>query len=305
MLVIKTLCYPLVVGLNGIGNGVLRLMGIRREFGTSHYHTAEELELVVQESGEGGLLPEQTYEVIHSLFGFAERTAGEAMVPRVRVMGIPLGASCATLVGALREARHTRYPVYERDLDHIVGMVHIKDVLRLIRADRALVSADVRAVPRIPATMPLDEALAVMRRERGHLVVVMDEHGGTEGILTIDDVFEEVIGDVEESEPGGAAPDAYHDADNRLHVAGTLRLDEVGEEFDMTLEHEEVDTVSGLVLTLLGRPPIVGDSITYEGVTFEVTAVAGHGVAECIVTPPARAMDTGPTPEAPEATGGE
>jgi CBS domain containing-hemolysin-like protein len=283
MLLIKTVFYPLVLALNGIGNGILRLFGIRREFGTSQYHTAEELEFVVRESGESGQLPEETCEVIRSLFEFGERTVGEAMVPRVRVTGIPFQTSREALCAILRESKHTRYPVYAQDLDHILGMLHIKDVLRLLRERRPLTATDLRPVPYVPATMPLDEALGVMRQQRAHLVVVMDEHGGTEGVLTVDDVFEEVIGGVEET-GSDEPPEVYQDALRRLHVAGTVRLDEVGEALDRVLEHEEVDTVSGLVLARLGRPPLVGDFVVFDGLRFEVAGVEGHGVAECIVT---------------------
>jgi len=239
---------------------------------------------VVRESQEGGLLPRETCAVIRSMFEFGERTAGETMVPRVRVTGIPLGAMPDLLADTLRRARHTRYPVTEGDLDHILGMVHIKDVLRLLREGRPVTRADARPVPFVPAPAPLDDVLTVMHRQRAHLVVVMDEHGGTAGVLTSDDIFEEVVGEIDEAREGDALPEVYEDAASRLHVAGTVRLDEVGDRLGRVLEHEEVDTVSGLVLALLGRPSVVGDAVTYEGVQFEVVAVTGHGVEECLVT---------------------
>jgi CBS domain containing-hemolysin-like protein len=113
------------------------------------------------------------------------------------------------------------------------------------------------------------------------MVVVMDEHGGTSGLVAIEDLFEEVIGTVGEEQP--VIPPIHHDENGILHVVGTVRLDEVGEEFDIELEHEDVDTVSGLVLTLLERPPKVGDTVTYNGLIYEVIAIEGHGVAECTV----------------------
>ncbi len=121
-----------------------------------------------------------------------------------------------------------------------------------------------------------------MRRERTQMVVVIDEHGGTAGIVTLEDLFEEVVGDIDEGP--GSAPQIYRDREGRLRVPGTMRLDEVGQEFDLDLEHEEVDSVSGLVLTLLGRPPVVGDTVRYDRLSFEVTAVKGHGVDEAAVS---------------------
>ena len=112
-------------------------------------------------------------------------------------------------------------------------------------------------------------------------MVVIDEHGGTAGIVTLEDLFEEVVGDIDAGP--GSAPQPYRDSDGRLRVPGTMRLDELGQYFDLDLEHEEVDSVSGIILTLLGRPPEVGDSVRYDRLLLEVTAVKGHGVEEAAV----------------------
>jgi CBS domain containing-hemolysin-like protein len=282
MLAVKALTYPLVVALNGLGNGLLRLVGIRREVGASHYYTPEELQYIVRESQEGGLLRAESGQMLRDLFAFGELTAGEAMVPRVHVTGLPLGAPPEELRARLLESRHTRYPVYEGDLDHIVGVVHIKDLLRLLQAARPLTPGDVRPTAFLPETVALDRVLAAMHEARTQLVVVMDEHGGTAGILTIEDLCAEAVGEVEE-EPD-EPPEIVRDGEGRALVYGTVRLDEVGEVFGIELEHEEVDTVSGLVLALLGRPPRVGDAVVYEGLHFEVVEVEGHGVERCIVS---------------------
>jgi CBS domain containing-hemolysin-like protein len=120
-----------------------------------------------------------------------------------------------------------------------------------------------------------------MRRERTQMVIVLDEHGGTAGVVTLQDLFEEVVGEIEEGPV--TAPQVYRDARERLHVPGTMRLDDLGQRFDLDLEHEDVDSVSGLVLTLLGRPAVVGDTVRYERLELEVTKVKGHGVDECAV----------------------
>jgi CBS domain containing-hemolysin-like protein len=282
MLAVKAVTYPLVVGLNGLGNGVLRLVGIRREVSASHYYTPEELQYIVRESQEGGLLRAESGQMLRDLFAFGELTAGEAMVPRVHVTGLPLGAPPPELRARLLGSRHTRYPVYEGDLDHIVGVVHIKDLLRLLQAGRPLAREDVRATAFLPETVELDRVLEAMHEARTQLVVVMDEHGGTAGILTIEDLGAEAVGEVEEGpdEP----PEIVRDGEGRVLAAGTVRLDEIGEVFGHELEHEEVDTVSGLVLALLGRPPLVGDGVAYEGLHFEVVEVEGHGVERCVVS---------------------
>jgi CBS domain containing-hemolysin-like protein len=160
-------------------------------------------------------------------------------------------------------------------------MVHIKDLLRVLLRDEPIRRTHARPLPLVPETAALDSVLATMRRERTQMVIVLDEHGGTSGVVTLQDLFEEVVGEIEEG-PGGARQ-VHRDAMGRLRVPGTMRLDELGKHFDLDLEHEDVDSVSGLVLTLLGRTPSVGDSVRYERLQLEVTAVKGHGVDECAV----------------------
>jgi len=283
MLFVKMLLYPLVIGLNGLGNGILRLMGIKREFSTGNYHTSQELQYIVQESQAGGLLRAEQGQVLRDLFAFGERTAREVMVPRVHVDGVRLGSTPQDLRAILRATRRTRYPVYTDDLDHISGMIHIKDVLRLLRDGKSLEPVDVRPMAFVPETTELDGVLAAMRRAHTQMVVVMDEHGGTSGIISVEDLCVEVVGEFEEGSE--EMPEVRRDADGHLSMSGMARLDDVGEALNLVLEHPEVDTVSGLVLALLERPPVVGDAVTYQNLHFEVTAVEGHGVRECHVTP--------------------
>ena len=273
-----------VMALNAFGNALLRLVGINRFAATGeHYRTPEELQFIVRESQAGGMLRQESAEVVQELLAFGDLTAGEVMIPRVRVVGIPEGALAEQMLRILRRTPHTRYPVYRGSLDHIVGVVHIKDILRRIPNRRALRREEVREVPFIPETAAMDTVLAAMRRANSQMAVVMDEHGGTAGVITIEDLFEEVVGEIEEG--GTQAPEIHRDAEGRLRVAGTVRIEEVGEELGLVLEHPEVDTVSGLVLAELDRPPAVGDAVEYDDVRFEVTAVEGHGVSECAVIP--------------------
>lgn len=273
--------YPLVVSLNKIGNTVLKLMGVDREHADGHFLSPEELQYVIQESRAGGLLREESGRVLKDLLEFGERSAAEVMVPRVRITGIPLNASLEDLVSIIRSSRHSRYPVYEGDLDHILGVLHIKDLMRLLLHEQPLTTDHLRRIPYVPETSSLEVVLGAMRRRRTHMAIVMDEHGGTAGLVTIEDLFEEVVGEM--GERGSPSPEAYHDAQGRLHVSGTMRLDEVGERLGFVLEHEEVVTVSGLILMLLDRQPRIGDVVTHAKVRFEVTAVKGRGVDESIV----------------------
>lgn len=276
--------YPLVAALNGLGNLLLWTLKLpRRAEDAGRYHTPEELQYIVRESGAGGLLRPEAADVLEELLEFGQLTAGEVMVPRVRIRGVTFGCTLGDLQETVTAAPHTRYPVFVGDLDHIVGTIHIKSVLRGMRRGNTITQSDIHPVPFIPETSTLDKVLVVMRQWHTQMAIVMDEHGGTAGLVTIEDLFEEVIGDIQEAGTT-QRPDICREPDGDLRVAGTVRLDEVGEELDMPLEHDEVDTVSGLVLALLDRPPEVGDTVRYKHVQLQVRSVEGHGVAECQIT---------------------
>ena len=280
MRIIELALYPVVVGLNGLGNGLLRLMGIQRTAGgDERYRTADELALIVAESGEEGVLAQEPSEVIQELLEFGELTAGEVMVPRTWMVSLPLGATPAQVAAVLESEPHTRYPVVDGGPDHVIGVVHVRDLLALPPSG-GVTRELVREVPFLPRSHPLEGVLAEMRRARSQFAVVMNEHGGTAGIITLEDIFEEVVGEIGDSAaPSPAGPDAT----GMLRVAGTARLEELGEALGLVLEHEEVDTVSGLVIAILGRPPHVGDRVDYAGVELEVTTVRGRGVREARV----------------------
>lgn len=279
---LEMLLLPCVIALNAIGNGLLHLFGVQRsDTPLERYHTSEELQFIIQESQEGGLLRGESGRILRELFEFGDLTASQVMVPRVRLAGIARDATVDQMKDIVRAAPHTRYPVYARDLDDIVGSIHIKQLLRHFVANRPLGYHEARLVPHVPRTLPLDEVLAAMRRHRSQMAVVMDEHGGTAGIVTIEDLFEEVVGDIEE---GRARLPVTRDTDGRLIVRGTVRLEEVGEILGVRADRPDVETVSGLVLTLLGRPPAVGDVVTWKDVRVEVTGVAGRGVADARVS---------------------
>ncbi|MCC7264777.1 MAG: HlyC/CorC family transporter [Candidatus Latescibacteria bacterium] len=275
------LLYPLVLALEAAGRATLRLMGLSHQPGTSNFYTPEELEYIVRESQEGGKLQPESGQVMRELFDFEALTAGQVMTPRVHLTGVPAGASLEQLRQVLAEDRHTRYPVYEEDLDHLCGVVHIKDLLRLLIAGRPLSAADVRQVAFVPETAGLDTVIEAMRRTRTQMVVVMDEHGGTAGLVVLEDLAAEMVGEMNEGT--AVAEEVFRGRDGRLRAAGTLRLEELGQHLGLVLEHEEVETVSGLVLALLDRPPAVGDEVRWSGVRFRVSAIEGHGVAECVV----------------------
>lgn len=279
---LQTALLPVVVVLNEIGNGLLRLIGVRRqEVGGERYHTTEELEFIVQESQAGGMLRGESGQILRELFEFGDLTAGEVAVPRVRLIGIQVGMEADEAREIVKRHLHTRYPVYSGDLDNIVGSIHIKELLRHFISGRAITALDARPLPHVPTTMLLDELLSAMRRQRAQMAVVMDEHGGTAGLVTIEDLFEQVVGEIEE---GRAKTPISRDSSGRLVVDGTVSLRDAGDAIGVSMEHPQVHTISGLILTLLGRPAVTGDAVTWNHVRIEVTAEQGRGVAGAVLT---------------------
>jgi CBS domain containing-hemolysin-like protein len=246
-----------------------------------HYRTPEEIAHIVRESQASGMMRKASAEVVGDLLEFGDRTAAEIMVPRVRVAALPSGADRSKLAELLKSAPHTRYPVYEGTLDRVVGMLHVRDALRLIRDGRVIGPEYLRPVPHLPATARSDQLLGAMRQAGVQMAIVMDEYGGTAGIVTLEDLFEEVVGDI--TERPTEVPELVREGKG-VRVDGAVRIEEVGKALGVVLEHDEVDTVSGLVLALLGRRPVVGDLVEYDGVRFEVQALRGNGVGRCVAS---------------------
>lgn len=276
--------YPAVRGLEWSSHRLLKLLGIDRSAtSASQYHTEADLLQIVEHSRKGGKLRTEAGKVVMDLLEFGSLVASDVMVPRVNLAGIELGTPADELVRILGEVPHTRYPVYQESLDHIVGMVHIKDLIRLVRDRRALGKGVVRTIPFVPENMDVNRVLGVMRSHRTHIVVVMDEQGGTAGLLTMKSLFDEVVGPIEEAHHKDPRAEIYRDPSGQLRVAGTVRLDELAEAVGRALPESEAETVSGFVLLSLGRPASVGDVVSYGALSLLVVAVEGRGVQECLV----------------------
>ncbi|CAB1277324.1 hemolysin family protein [Candidatus Nitrosacidococcus tergens] len=275
--------YPLVVILNRLGSLILKRIGVNRHLANSHYYTPEEIQLIVEESQKSGTINEEAGQIVHELLELGEFTAQEVMTPRVHITGIPLDATVEELAAIVHQSQHTRYPVYEEALDQILGFIHIKDVLHLLCTNTVIERQNIHPLSFIPETATVDSILAAMRRAHTHMVVIIDEYGGTSGLVTIEDLCEEIVGDIEKEED-----EAIPYSQDSLLIPGIWRLDKVSEALgldDEALDHEEVDTLGGLVLHLLGREPIINDTVIYRGIHIKVSALEGHGVKWCVLTP--------------------
>ncbi len=279
---IKFLLSPFVWVLNTIGNGLLRLFRVPPAEGHERVLSSEEIELLVTESAEGGLINEEEQEMILNIFEFGDKVAEQVMTPRRKVEAVPHSITQERFIQFAVGSRHTRFPVYAEDRDHILGIVHLKDLMRHKMKSEGPFDIDllIREVPAVPENYPIDRLLVAFKERKLHMSIVLDEFGGLAGIVTLEDLVEEVVGEVRDEFDLEKEP-LVEISPGVIEVAGDYLVADFDEGF---LGEEaalpDVETVGGLVVTKLGRPPRVGDMVIYnDWVQMEVLAVDGRAVA--------------------------
>src|SRR5690606_37725209 len=252
----------------------------------------EELEMLLTQTYEHGLLREEPVEMIRGVFGLSETTAAEVMTPRTSVIGIPAESTVAEAATFILEEGHSRYPVYEETIDRIVGVVLARDVWRA----QTQGITDLRTIMRpglfVPDTKPVESLLREMRRERAHLAIVIDEFGGTAGVVTIEDIVEEGVGEIGE-ELDEVPSEVVPGATGGLTCSGGMSIAELNEVYGLQLPDEDYTPVGGFVLGRLGRVARVGDEVTIRGGTLRVIEMDGRRVARLalFLAPPPPQLD--------------
>jgi putative hemolysin len=285
---------PPVWLVNALTRLILKPLGIQPQR-LAPVVSEEELRVLVEAGEEQGVIEEQEKEMIQSIFEFAETIAREVMTPRVDMKCLPITATPQEAIELIRQTGHSRIPVYEGSVDNILGVLHAKDLLRL--CEGASLKFSLREVIRpayfVPESKRVVELLQELRRQRMHMAIVQDEYGGTAGLVTLEDLVEEIVGeiqdeyDVEQEEPVQTLPDGSLLIDARMH------LDDVSELLQTPLESEEFDTLGGFVFGLLGHQPQEGEVVTANGWQLRVHAVEGHRI---------RTVQAIPLPEEKEST---
>src|SRR5213083_1697391 len=282
--------YPFIALVNGSANAILRIAGIRST-DELDVHSEEELKMLVAVSTKKGVLQESERLIVGRAMEFADRMVRQVMVPRTEMVAVPDDVGVKELLATARQHRFSRFPVYQEDLDHIIGIVHVKDLVGVDKENRTRARDVMRKVPVMPETMRLDQALAEFRRQRVQLAIVLDEFGGTAGLVTLEDVIEQLVGEVHD-EFDREAPAFKEEAPGTFVVDGLTSLEALRDRLAIELPDEPYDTVGGLVFGRLGRLAAVGDAIEIEGYRFQVTAVDGRRVAQVRVVrarPPRKA----------------
>lgn len=280
MLLFARIATPLIWMLNGTGNFLLKSIGFSTTSEHGAVHSPEELDLLFTQSHEGGQLTETERDILHRVVKFSDLTAREVMVPRVEVQGLPVEMPRRDLVNFVYGQPHTRAPVYSGSLDDVVGIAHLKDLVRFVASldldgdAEAMINLAplVREVARVPETLTIDRLLIEFKKRGQQMAIVIDEYGGTSGLLTMGDLLSQAFGEVRD-EFDEQKPEVELRADGRILLPGKTLIDEANERFGLGFPDDEADTVAGLVLGELGRPAAVGDEVELHGARLRVESV--------------------------------
>jgi magnesium and cobalt exporter, CNNM family len=278
---------PLTDLLNWSANGVVRLMGIKSS-NPEHdrVHSPEEIRMLVQQSRKTGGLSKADARMLEGVFEFSEKNARDVMTPRTDMVALPAGLTIAEAADAVAAAGRSRYPVYGESLDDIVGSVHAKDILKGLRAATAATVKDIaRPAFFVPGTREVEDVLTDMKRQKVHLAIVLDEFGGTAGLVTMEDLLEEIVGPIydEYDRPAAPAPKGAAGAGGTPVIGGGTEIRDVNRQFGLNLDDADYTTIGGLLFGTLGRLPKVGDRVTVTGAAFEIVEMDGRRVGKARV----------------------
>jgi len=284
---------PFIRLLNGTGQAVVNVFGLRGSGKHAMVHSEAELKMLVTASQEAGVLEEQEEQMLHRVFAFADLTAGQVMIPRTEVVAIPADATRDEIV-ALVAPGHAHLPVYRGDLDHVVGMLHVTDLLRAMVAPGGVinVAALAREVFTVPETLGADDLLAELRRRGVREALVIDEYGGTAGLVTFESLMGRIVGDL--ASGAGRAARIEMLPDGSSNINGLVLVHDVNERFGLHIDAATYKTVGGFVLGCLGRRPRVGDTIEVNGRRMRVAALDGIRVATVWLSKRSPADEAGP-----------
>jgi CBS domain containing-hemolysin-like protein len=281
-----TVMRPLVWFLQRSTEIVLRWLGQKPPSADDDVHSEAELRMLVSQSTEHGEIEQQEQEMLYKVFDFADKEAKDVMVPRPEVVALSIDLPPEQCLEAVMDSPFTRYPVYRESLDNVVGILHVRDLFRALR-DRGMHEVKVEDIIRpahiVPETKDLAALLAEFRRANQHMAIVVDEYGDMEGIVTLEDLLEEIVGDIEDEFDLPDESVEQIDEDTVI-IDGTFPIDDFNERFKTVLPDEDYHTMAGFVFGLLGRQPEAGVTITHDGMRFDVLEVEGSRILKLAVT---------------------
>jgi CBS domain containing-hemolysin-like protein len=264
---------PLIVLLNGSGALILKLLGATYERGHAHIHSPDEIVILVKESHRGGVLDAEERQLLGNLFRASTKRAEEIAIPRNRIIAVEVDESITEVLKLIADSAYTRIPVFKKDIDDIIGFVHLRDLFNLWQKDKqAHLRTALRPIPFVPETLPIAEVWSRLDEAESFLAIVFDEFGSTSGLITREDLIEELIGEVQDEfdhEQALISPRG----DGQFLVRGDVLVDDLNDLLELRLHHDFANTIGGLVIDELGRVPKVGDAVEVSNVRLRVEAV--------------------------------
>jgi putative hemolysin len=277
---------PLIWLLQRSTELVLGVLNLEPPTGEGEAHSEAELRMLLSSSAEQGEIEQEEQEMLYKVFDFADKEVSDVMVPRPEVVALSIDLPPEEALQAVLDSPYTRYPVYRSSLDEIVGILHVRDLIAAMH-DRGIAVVDVEEIVRpaimVPETKDLGALLTEFRRTNQHMAIVIDEYGAVEGIVTLEDLLEEIVGEIEDEFDLPDETVEQVDQDT-VRIDGTFTIDDFNEQFELDLPAEDFHTVGGFVFGALGRPAEPGDEIQHDGVRFHVDSVEGQRIDRLTVT---------------------
>jgi len=272
--------YPFIKALNGSARLVTGMFGLKPASEHEVAHSEEELQLIISESYKSGEINQSEYKYVNNIFEFDDRHANEIMVPRTEIVAFDISQSLDECLQIVTTENYTRYPVIDGEKDNIVGMVNMKEVFtEYIKGKNveAPIEEYVRPVIQVIESIPIHDLLVKMQKERVHMAILMDEYGGTAGLVTVEDILEEIVGEIRDEFDADEVPDINKISETKTIVDGKVLIDEINDLFGLDLENTDMDTIGGWILS--ERMDVVeGDTLKYNDYEFKVLEIDGYHI---------------------------
>ena len=287
MLIFWKIMYPFVMMLNVTANFVAKNLGLEAKGEGEVAHNPEEIRLLMEESHKQGLVDDTEVDFVDNVFDFTELSVREIMVPRTDMVCLYTDKSYEENLKTMLEEQMTRYPICNEDKDHIIGFLHVKDLIGWRLEGNKQRNPNFAKLARkvfvVPESMDVSLLLKMMQKNRSQLAIVVDEFGGTAGMVTIEDIIEEIVGDIQDEFDEEERPDSEKREENLYSVDAKMLLEEVEDEFGIDIEDEDVDTIGGWLSDRLGGEPRIGQTQSYKGNTFYVEEVDGVRITRVLI----------------------
>jgi CBS domain containing-hemolysin-like protein len=273
---------PVIWILNHSANLILKFFGVPLEPDHQQAHTEEEIRMLVEQSHKSGMIDQTELSLFDNIFEFADRVGREVMVPRVNMVCIYVEDDLASNIEVIKESQFTRFPLCGKDKDDIIGIIHIRDVYeRIIQAEDFQLSEMVRPAILVPETMEIKDILATLQKNKTEMAIVVDEYGGTSGLVTLEDIIEEIVGEIQD-EFDDERP-FFQQKGVETSIDARLLIEEVNDYFHTDIEDDDNDTIGGWVFSRLQEVPKVGKVVEYDGLTFTVQEMDHNSVTRLVV----------------------